>query len=282
MRLANNAGRLALATDDGFHDVATVSDGRFGPDPQAVYDVWEDFHAWAAKAQLEGGVTLNLEALAPPVPAPRQVFADALNYADHAAEGGFTPPQTPLVFTKYPTCLVGPVADVALPTAQVDFEVELVCVIGRHAYRVAESEAWAHVAGLTVGQDLSARDVQRRGPAPQYSLGKSFPGFGPTGPWVLTTDDPAVAGELELESTLNGERMQRASTAAMIFAVPELISYISAICPLLPGDLLFTGTPPGVGFARKPPCYLRAGDVLVSRITGIGEIAQRFHEPRSA
>ncbi len=276
MRLANHNGRLMLALEERFVDVALASDGRFDSDPQAIYDRWDEFCEWAGRAALPSGDSLPEDELGPPVPRPRQVFAVALNYLEHAAEGGFTAPDEPLIFTKFPTCLTGPVAEVALPTACVDFEVELVCVVGRRGDHVRESDAWDHVAGLTIGQDLSARDVQLRGPAPQYSLGKSFTGFGPTGPWVVTLDEPGVAGDLELESILDGERMQYDTTASMIFSVPVLIAYISAICPVLPGDLIFTGTPSGVGFKRDPPRYLRAGDVLVSRISGIGEMTQRL------
>jgi 2-keto-4-pentenoate hydratase/2-oxohepta-3-ene-1,7-dioic acid hydratase in catechol pathway len=277
MRLANHDGRLMVArAGDSFVDVEAASDGRFGSDPQAVYEHWDAFGRWLEAAELPAGEQLVPEALGPPVPRPRQVFAVALNYPEHAAEGGFTAPEQPLIFTKFPTCIAGPVVDVALPGDRVDYEAELVCVIGRRADHVAEPDAWNHVAGLTAGQDLSARDVQMRGPAPQYSLGKSFPGFGPTGPWVVSTDEPGVTGALEVASLLNGEQMQHDTTASMIFSIPVLIAYISAICPLLPGDLIFTGTPSGVGFKRDPPRYLKPGDVLVTRISGIGEITQRL------
>jgi 2,4-didehydro-3-deoxy-L-rhamnonate hydrolase len=279
LRLANHNGNLAISSNGGgFVDAHEASGGRYGPDPQSVYDVWDEFIAWASGASLDGGGELAASELEAPVPAPRQVFAVALNYPEHAAEGGYTKPEVPLIFTKFPTCLTGPVADVALPTQFVDYEVELACVIGRTADHVTESQAWNHIAGVTVGQDLSARDVQRKGPAPQFSLAKSFVGFGPIGPWVVTTDEPGMTGELELECILNGETMQRDSTEAMIFSVPELIAYISAICPLLPGDLLFTGTPSGVGSRRDPPVYLRAGDELVSRIAGIGELQTTFRD----
>jgi 2-keto-4-pentenoate hydratase/2-oxohepta-3-ene-1,7-dioic acid hydratase in catechol pathway len=280
LRLANHNGRLFMAASGGggFVDVAEASEGKFGPDPQGVYDTWDEFTAWASSAPPLEGLEIAAGDLDAPVPRPRQVFAVALNYPEHAAEGGFKKPEVPLIFTKFPTCLTGPVADVALPTQFVDYEVELACVIGRTAAHVTESQAWNHVAGVTVGQDLSARDVQRKGPAPQFSLGKSFVGFGPIGPWVVTTDEPGITGELELECILNGETMQRESTEAMIFSVAELIAYISAICPLLPGDLLFTGTPSGVGSRRDPPVYLRAGDELVSRIAGIGELQTTFRD----
>jgi 2,4-didehydro-3-deoxy-L-rhamnonate hydrolase len=281
MRLANAQGRLVLGGDGGFVDVAHASAGRFDSDPQAVYDRWDEFELWARGAAASAGEPVEPRSLGPPVPGPRQVFAVGYNYAEHAAEGGFSPPDTPLIFTKYPTCLAGPRAAVELATPKVDWEVELVAVIGRRAWRVEEAEAWRHVAGLTVGQDLSARDVQRMGEAPQYSLGKSFPGFGPTGPWVATTNE-LDAGDARIECYLNGELVQGASTSQMIFTVPALIAYLSAICPLLPGDLLFTGTPSGVGSRRDPPRFLSDGDELRSRVEGIGEIVQTFHAREAA
>jgi 2-keto-4-pentenoate hydratase/2-oxohepta-3-ene-1,7-dioic acid hydratase in catechol pathway len=277
MRLANLNGRLAADTGSGFADVEQASDGRFTASPQAVYDDWSAFSSWAQDASLAGETELNPSAFGPPAPGPRQVFAVALNYPEHAAEGGFTAPDTPLIFTKYPTCLVGARAEVALPTPMVDWEVELVAVVGKQGAHVAEADAWSHIAGVTVGQDLSARDVQRRGPAPQFSLGKSFPGFGPTGPWLVTTDEFGPR-DVQLDCVLNGESVQSETSAAMIFSVPQLIAYISAITPILPGDLLFTGTPSGVGARRDPPRFLRAGDQLVSRIEGVGEIFQTFHD----
>jgi 2-keto-4-pentenoate hydratase/2-oxohepta-3-ene-1,7-dioic acid hydratase in catechol pathway len=128
-----------------------------------------------------------------------------------------------------------------------------------------------------VGQDLSARDVQRSGPTPQFSLGKSFPGFGPTGPWLVSVDEYGE-GDAEIECVLNGERVQHASTGDMTFSIAQLIAHISSITPMLPGDLMFTGTPPGVGAHRRPPVFLRDGDELVSRISRIGEISQTFHD----
>lgn len=277
MRLANLSGRLVADTGNGFADVERASDGLFPSSVQAIYNDWQAFCEWAEGATLEGEPQLDPAALGPPVPQPRQVFAVALNYPEHAAEANFVAPDTPLIFTKYPTCLAGARADVALPTPMVDWEVELVAVIGKAGAHIAADDAWSHVAGVTVGQDLSARDVQRRGPAPQFSLGKSFPGFGPLGPWVVTTDEFGPR-DVQLECLLNGESVQSETSAAMIFSVPDLVAYISAITPLLPGDLLFTGTPSGVGARRDPPRFLRAGDELVSRIEGVGEIFQTFHD----
>ena len=278
MRLANLDDRLVLLADGGAVDVHRASDGRFGPDPQAVYDDWEAFVAWAAGAQ--PGATAPVEAarLGAPVPRPRQVFAVALNYPEHAGEANFTVPERPLLFTKFPSCLCGPDAVVEVATDMVDYEAELVVVIGRRAHRVAAQDAWAHVAGVTIGQDISARDVQRWGPAPQFSLGKSFPNFGPTGPAVVTLDEVDVDA-LEITCRLNGDVVQQAPVTDMVFSVGTLIETISAICPLLPGDLLFTGTPSGVGARRTPPRWLRDGDRLESEITGLGAITQSFVAP---
>ena len=153
------------------------------------------------------------------MPSPRQVFAIGLNYAAHAAEAGLENPTFPPTFTKFPTCLTGPDATVELPSEFVDWEVELVVVIGRLAYEVAAGDGWRHVAGLTVGQDLSERIVQTRPPAPQFSLGKSFPGFGPIGPWVVTPDELDDPDDLALGCTVNGEEVQKSRTSDLIFGV---------------------------------------------------------------
>jgi len=154
----------------------------------------------------------------------------------------------------------------------VDWEVELVVVVGRRAENVAEEHAWSHVAGVTVGQDLSERAVQMTGPVPQFSLGKSFPGFGPIGPAIVSSDELSDPDDLELACSVDGEVLQRGRTRDMVFSVPELVARISAVCPLLPGDIIFTGTPPGVGMARTPPRFLSGGTTLVSTIEGVGEL----------
>ncbi|WP_040786770.1 fumarylacetoacetate hydrolase family protein [Nocardia pneumoniae] len=280
MRIANLSGRLVLVGADGVTavDIGRASDGRFGPDPQSVYDVWPEFTAWAAVADLPAGTPFTVDDLRAPVPAPRQVLAIGLNYREHAKESGFEPPDSPSVmFTKWTSCLTGPVTVVDLPVGgHTDWEVELVVVLGKRAYRVSEADAWDHVAGLTAGQDLSERITQMSGPSPQFSLGKSLPGFGPTGPWVVTPDEFDNPDDLELGCAINGEEMQKGRTRDLIFTIPALISKLSHKLPLLPGDLLFTGTPAGVGVGRDPQRFLAPGDELVSYITGIGELRQRF------
>ena len=271
MRVANADGRAVLVVDDGIVDIATASGGALPTDAQLLYERWDDVRALADRAQ-GPEEPFELSALQAPVPRPRQVFAIGMNYAAHAAEAGVEAPEFPPTFTKFPTCLTGPDATVALPSAFVDWEVELVAVIGSAAYEVEVGKGWSHVAGLTVGQDLSERIVQTRPPAPQFSLGKSFPGFGPTGPWVITPDELDDPDDLALGCTVNGEEVQKSRTSDLIFGVDALVHLLSSITPLLPGDLIFTGTPSGVGGTRTPPRFLAPGDELVSTIEGIGTI----------
>ena len=275
MKLCNYAGRLALARSDEVLDVEHASGGRFSSDPTSIYDRWAELREWAAEP-MDGWDPLEFDRLGPPNAWPRQVFAIGLNYHDHAAESGHDSPQAPTTFTKFQSCLVGPGAVVELPSDKVDWEVELVVVMGARAHCVAAEHAWAHVAGLTVGQDLSERQVQLRPPAPQFSLGKSFPGFGPTGPWVVTPDELPDPDDLAITCRRNGEVVQEARTSQMVFGIPALIEQLSAIVPLLPGDLIFTGTPAGVGAARRPPQFLQPGDDLESAIEGIGSMTTRF------
>jgi 2-keto-4-pentenoate hydratase/2-oxohepta-3-ene-1,7-dioic acid hydratase in catechol pathway len=278
MRVANLSGRLVLITDGKAIDVERASDGQFSAEPSAVYGRWAEVRDWAATAEMPQGVPFAAASLGVVSPQPRQVFAVGLNYRDHAAESGFgTPEHLPPVFTKFSTSITGPVTDVVLPDGgNTDWEVELVAVIGARAYRVAESDAWGHVAGLTVGQDISERITQMRGPAAQFGLGKSFPGFGPIGPWLVTPDEFDDPDDLELRCTLNGEEVQKSRTSGLIFSVPALVAGLSATLPLLPGDVIFTGTPGGVGFGRDPQRFLAPGDELISTIEGIGELRQHF------
>lgn len=274
MRIANSRGRLTLVTDGGGVDVEAASQGRFRADPQEAFAEWPALCAWARDASVGVGVPLSEGDLGAPAPRPRQVFGIGLNYRDHAAESGLALPERPATFTKFPTCLTGPYADVRLPSGKVDWEVELVVVIGVEAYRVAEEAAWSHVAGLTVGQDLSERVVQFAAGG-QFSLGKSFPGFGPTGPTLVAPDELADAGDLEIRCSVNGEVVQKSRTSEMVFGIPRLIVELSAILPLLPGDVIFTGTPAGIGATRKPPRFLQPGDVVESTIEGIGTLRNR-------
>ncbi|MFE9812945.1 fumarylacetoacetate hydrolase family protein [Streptomyces sp. NPDC005548] len=279
MRTANLLGRLVLVTEDALAvDVAEASNGRFGPDPQSVFEHWAAFRTWAADSPLPTGRPFTAADLQSPAPAPRQIFAVGLNYRAHADESGFNAPDgLPPVFTKYVSSITGPVSEVRLPEGgHTDWEIELVAVVGERAHRVHEDDAWLHVAGLTAGQDLSERITQLTGPAPQFGVGKSFPGFTPMGPHLVTPDTFVDSDDLELRCAINGEEVQKGRTRDLICSVPALIARLSAIVPLLPGDVLFTGTPAGVGTGRSPQRWLSAGDELVSHIEGIGELRQTF------
>jgi 2-keto-4-pentenoate hydratase/2-oxohepta-3-ene-1,7-dioic acid hydratase in catechol pathway len=278
MRIANVAGRVAVIRDGLAVDVEQASHGLFSADPQTLYASWDAFRSWADSARLPRGEPFAPAALGSPAPAPRQLLAIGLNYRDHAAESGFEAPEgLPPVFTKFATSITGPVTEVRLPAnGHTDWEVELVAVIGRRAESVSQTHAWDHVAGLAVGQDISERLLQLSGPAPQFSLGKSYPGFTPIGPWLVTPDEFDNPDDLELRCTVNGEEMQKGRTRDLIFSVPSLVSRLSAVLPLLPGDVIFTGTPPGTGLGRSPQRWLADGDELVSGIEGIGELRQRF------
>jgi 2,4-didehydro-3-deoxy-L-rhamnonate hydrolase len=234
--------------------------------------VWPQLSDWAAGRDLGDGRPFLPGELLAPVPAPRQVFALGLNYRDHAAESAVEPPTEPMVFTKFVTSLTGPAGTVALPSASVDWEVELVVVIGRTASRVPADRGWTYVAGLTVGQDLSDRALQFADSPPQFSLAKSYRGFGPIGPYVVDPGEVPDPDDLAIACSVNGEPMQSDRTSSMIFGVGEIVARLSRVVPLLAGDIIFTGTPAGVGFARTPPRYLRPGDELVSRIEGLGEM----------
>ncbi|WP_329258651.1 fumarylacetoacetate hydrolase family protein [Actinoallomurus sp. NBC_01490] len=290
MRIANHDGRLVVVAPEPpapsagggetpplrAVDVETTSNGLFGSDPQAIYERWAEFRGWAESVDFGRAEPVPERSLRAAVPRPRQVFAIGLNYRDHAAESGFEIPAEPVVFTKYVSSFTGPFGDITLSPGDVDWEVELVAVVGARARGVGESAGWDYVAGLTVGQDISDRTVQFAAALPQFGLGKSFPGFSPVGPVLVTPDELPDRDDVELGCEVNGVSVQKGRTADLVFPVPTLIAKLSAIVELLPGDVIFTGTPDGVGHGRDPRRYLHAGDVLTSWITGIGTMKHRF------
>ncbi len=273
MKLANLNDRATLVVDGAAVDVAIASAGSFGPTLPDVYANWEAFAQWASTASLPAGVAFSETDLGAPSPSPVQVFAIGLNYRAHAAEGGREVPKAPATFTKFPTCLGRPFDPVQHQPGRHDYEAELVIVIGKRAHKVAAADAWSVIAGVTCGQDYSERDTQNAAGS-HFSLGKSFPGFGPTGPWLVTADELPDPADLAIECVVSGQSMQSSRTSNMVFDIPFLIEYISAIVPLLPGDIIFTGTPEGVGFARKPPRLLVPGDIVETTIEGIGTMRQ--------
>jgi 2-keto-4-pentenoate hydratase/2-oxohepta-3-ene-1,7-dioic acid hydratase in catechol pathway len=227
-----------------------------------------------AQAALAAGKPLPLEEvkLVPPIPSPEKIICIGLNYADHAAETGVKAPPEPIVFCKFPTAISGDWSPIVLPrvSKEVDYEAELVVVIGRGGRHIPREQVREHIAAYCCGNDVSARDWQIRKPGGQWLLGKSFDTFAPIGPRLVTADEIPDPGNLAIRLRLNGRVMQDSSTAQLIFPVDELIAYVSQVCTLAPGDLIFTGTPPGVGFARKPPVFLQPGDTVEVEIENIG------------
>jgi acylpyruvate hydrolase len=227
---------------------------------------------WADHAAAAAGPTHPLDGLdyAPLVPSPEKIICVGLNYRDHALETGNQLPDYPTIFAKYAPALVGAYDDIVLPRAStaIDWEVELTVVIGRSVRHATPEQAEAAIAGYTVLNDVSVRDFQRR--TSQFLQGKTFERTTPLGPWLVTPDE-LPAGGWEVSTVLDGETMQRSSTAELVFSPVDLIVYLSGILTLNPGDVIATGTPAGVGHARKPPRYLTDGAELVTRIAGIGE-----------
>lgn len=280
VQFVNREGRAGLLRDGRVVDVEQASGGRFAADPMAVLRDWAAFDTWARALPADApSVVLDEARLGPPVPRPAKVFAIALNYRDHAAEAGLDIPAQPLVFTKFPSCLVGPRADVVVGSNRVDWEVELVVVIGKGGRDVPSARALEHAAGYCLGQDVSDRRMQFAGKPPQFSLGKSLDTFGPLGPMLVPVGDLPSADDLAITCTVSGERMQSSRTSEMIFGVPALIEFLSRGLTLEAGDLIFTGTPAGVGSVREPRRYLAAGDVIESSIDGLGTMVNRCVGP---
>jgi 2-keto-4-pentenoate hydratase/2-oxohepta-3-ene-1,7-dioic acid hydratase in catechol pathway len=216
----------------------------------------------------------NAVKLLPPVPDPGKILCIGLNYRDHAIEGGQPIPTEPVLFAKFPNTLIAHGDPIRLPKVaqKVDYEAELVIVIGKSGKHIPNDQsAFGYVGGYTVGHDVSARDWQFKGSEKQWTIGKTFDTFAPTGPVVVTADELTDPHNLKIQLRLNGQTMQNSSTKEFIFGVPALLAYLSQVVTLEPGDLIFTGTPPGVGIARKPtPVLLKPGDVVEVEIEKIG------------
>ncbi len=273
-RLANVEGRAVLVLGDDYYDLEQACDGRISSDPMAALAACDQLAGIAARLSDRAPTGPIADAkLGPPSPRPTNSFGIGLNYRNHAVESGMPIPDAPLVFAKFPSCIAGPNDDVALRSDFVDYEGELVAVIGKTAKDVATDDAWAYVAGLCVGQDISDRPTQFTATPPQFGLGKSFDTYGPIGPVLISPDDLPDRDAMELTCSVNGEVRQKDSTGDLIFDVPTLVSYLSGILTLLPGDVIFTGTPGGVGaFQNK---LLRDGDVVTTTIEGLGTITNR-------
>lgn len=243
------------------------------PTDATLFERLSDVAQAAASADPNRGRAVP-DVLLPPVPPPEKILCIGLNYLDHAIETGAEPPTEPIVFSKFNTALVGHGDPIVLPAAssQVDYEAELVVVIGRRARHVASADALSYVAGYSCGHDVSARDWQKGRPGGQWLLGKSFDTFAPLGPCWVTADEIADPSNLRVQMVIGDQTLQDSTTAQLIFDIPQLIAHLSSIMTLKPGDLIYTGTPPGVGAARQPPRFLQPGDVCTVAIEGIGRL----------
>jgi 2-keto-4-pentenoate hydratase/2-oxohepta-3-ene-1,7-dioic acid hydratase in catechol pathway len=215
---------------------------------------------------------LNEVRLHAPLSNPPRIFAIGLNYRDHAKESGMELPTTPVIFFKLPTAIIGPGESIVLPknSTQPDYEAEFAFVIGKGGYRIPASDWQKHVYGYTIVNDVSARDVQFA--STQWSMSKCFPTFCPLGPAIVTADEIADPHNLQISLSIDGERLQNSNTRELVFKIPELIEYISSITPLLPGDIISTGTPPGVGLGRNPKRWLKPGETVNVSIDGLGSL----------
>jgi 2-keto-4-pentenoate hydratase/2-oxohepta-3-ene-1,7-dioic acid hydratase in catechol pathway len=271
--------QLGALVGDSVVNLAEASAGKLPNNMKVLLEMGEDGLKLARKvatkkAAAEGGVALSSVKLLAPIPNPNKVVAIGLNYLDHIRETNSKTPSIPIMFTKYTTAIIGNGDAIRWDpneTAKVDWEVELAVVIGKRAYRVAEADALDYVAGYTVCNDVSARDLQGERDD-QWIRGKSLDTFCPLGPCVVTKDEIADPHNLALRTIVNGQTMQNSNTKELLFKIPHLVAYLSRGFTLLPGDVIITGTPPGVGMGMKPPVFLKHGDVVTCEIDGIGSL----------
>jgi 2-keto-4-pentenoate hydratase/2-oxohepta-3-ene-1,7-dioic acid hydratase in catechol pathway len=270
----HGAERYALYQQDRICPLAGLMD-----DPPTDAELFDRGSDWLASLPTPADSSWQVapDTLLPPTPPPEKIFCIGLNYRDHAIETGSEIPTEPVVFSKFNTALIGHGETICLPKVahQVDYEAELVVVIGRTARHVSVGDAMQHVYGYMCGHDVSARDWQKGRPGGQWLLGKTFDTFAPVGPCVVSTNEIPDPSNLAIRMRLNGEVVQESTTAQLIFDIPTLIAHLSTIVTLKSGDLIFTGTPPGVGAARTPPVFLTSGDQCSVEIDGIGTLTNR-------
>ena len=273
-RLANIDGRAALVSGENYYDLEKISQGNFSQDPMQALEALSELSALGAQLDnFEPSGQLADVELGPPVPNPKNCYAVGLNYRNHAEESNMAMPPVPMVFTKHTSCISGPTADIEMRSDYVDYEAELVAVIGKPGKDIAKETAWQHVAGLCVGQDISDRPMQFSAAPPQFNLGKSFDTFGPIGPVLTSLESLQDYHSMEIQCNVSGEVRQKDNVSDLIFDIPYLIAYLSEIVTLKTGDIIFTGTPAGVGVIDGK--YLRDGDMLTTSIEGLGTLRNR-------
>ena len=272
-KLGSNSGRAIFIKDDKYYDVNTISNGDISSNSvEALSDTEKLSQLYINLNDYEPSGDLSNINLDPPI-IPTNVFAVGLNYKKHAEESNLEIPPFPMIFTKHSTCISGPKSDICMKSDMVDYEAELVFVIGKGGKDISKEDAWQHVAGLCVGQDISDRPVQFHATPPQFNLGKSFDTFGPIGPYLVSTDLFDNKESLKLQCWVNDELRQETLTNDLIFDIPYLISYISEFITLNTGDVIFTGTPEGVGATQGK--FLKDGDILKTTIEGIGTLENK-------
>ncbi|MGW1782483.1 fumarylacetoacetate hydrolase family protein [Streptomyces sp. NPDC002143] len=273
MKLANLAGRPVVVRDDRALDIAEASKGAIEPRLEVLCDLalHDELRALAERAADADWKPFRPADLGR-VAKPYKAIGVALNYRAHAEESGLPVPDEPSVFAKFASSVVGPYDAIVVEASydKVDFEAELVVVLGKAGKNIPEAAAWSHVAGVTAGQDISDRKEQWRKPINQFTLPKSYDTFSPIGPYLVTLDEFADPDDIEVAGWVDDLEVQRGRTSDLIFSVPELIAWLSKRVTFEPGDLIFTGTPAGCGVRRTPRLYLTEGKVLRTEVTGVG------------
>lgn len=274
MKFANVSGRATLVIEGRAVDIEKASDGRVGSDPM----VCSDLSLHAALADVASSVDpaewpeLDMAALGAPVSRPPKGFGVALNYRSHAIESNKEIPTEPHLFGKTENCVCGPFDEIIVPAGRdmIDYEAEMVIVFGRECSKATEADAWSYIAGVTAGQDISDRGEQFRPPVKQFTIAKTYDTFGPIGPFLVTPDELANRDGVGVQGRIDGEVVQDGNTDDLIFSVPALVAWLSRYITFRPGDLVWTGTPGGVGEARTPPLFLRDGMILETEVEGVG------------
>ena len=273
MKLANIGGRASIVIDGKALDVGQASDGKLGPGIEVLTDlaVHDELRALAANADSSALSDFDDASLGP-IARSGKGIGIALNYRGHAEESGMPIPEEPTAFGKFSSSYVGPYANIHVPSSldRVDFEAEVVVAIGARLRNVEQERVWECIAGVTAGQDVTARREQWRKPLNQFTLSKSYDTFSPCGPVLATVDEFADPDDIEIIGHVDDLEVQRGRTSELIFSIPVLVSWLSRFVTLEPGDLIFTGTPAGCGVRRTPRLYLQPGMTLTTQIPEVG------------
>ena len=270
-KLACISGRASLIDDNNYYDLEVISQGEFDEDTSNALLNIEGLNKLSANLEkFEPSGLIEEQNIDSPISSPKNCYAVGLNYRNHAEEANMDIPSVPMIFTKHTTCLTGPYSDINMRSDHVDYEAELVVIIGSKGKNIPKDKAWDYVAGLCVGQDISDRVVQFSSNPPQFNLGKSFDTFGPLGPYIVSPDCLDDKTSLSIVCKVNEETRQKDNTNDLIFDIPEIIKYLSEIVTLNTGDVIFTGTPGGVGVMEGK--FLKDGDVLITEIEGLGKM----------